>query len=558
MRKPLVPRSRGQLLIALTVALAAAFGLAVWQTGRVQHERVRAAVCFYAASAARQLLARARVLLHATADPIFAGVGGQVPVAPGAPLPSPAVLAHTAQSLADCHCSPAVPARAYFRANASDGRITVVPAAGDSSVTDTAAIRHTLTASVAVIRAAGVAALQSKHDVIIVAPKYASDGALRAIYGIVMAPAAFAETFVAPIFNQVSLFPRELTERGTLPNSAFVSYRVTDYDGAAIDQSAEQFSGCTGTAVPDPAMAYVLLSLRATPATAERWSAVGTVPSRLPILATLLFATLGCGAAAAIVGHREAELARLRSDFVSGVSHELRMPLAQILLFGETLSLGRTRSEAARTEAADVIVREANRLTGLVENILYFSRVEHHNLHVAMEPVRLGAWTETIAAAMGPLAADAGAAIAVDVPERLDVMLDQSAFRQVLFNLLDNALKYGPRGQRVSVTAVAVDGRVRLAIEDQGPGIPAADARRIFTPFVRLDRDRHTAVGGCGLGLAVVRDIVALHGGRVWVEPTPGGHARFVIELQLSFADRESGAVRLDETLPGAEDRHVG
>jgi signal transduction histidine kinase len=537
----LISRSRSQLLAGLTVALAAAFGLAVWQTGRAQHERVRSAVCFYAASAARQLLARARVLLHATADPVFAGIGGQAPLPSSAPLPSPAALEATARSLADCHCAPFLPARAYFRADAPDGPVTVVHAAGDGSGIDTAAIRHALTAGAAVIRAAGVAALPvterwdpraALHDVIIVAPKYAPNGDLRAIYGIAMAPSTFAATFVAPIFQQVSLFPRELTERGTLPNSSFVSYRVTDYGGGALDQSAEQFSGCVETAVPDPAMASVRLSLRATPATAERWAAVGTLPSRLPILATLLFATLGCGAAAAVVGAREAELARLRSDFVTGVSHELRMPLAQILLFGETLSLGRARSDAARADAAHVIVRETNRLTGLVENILYFSRVEHHNIEVTPIPVCLATFVEAVLTMMRPLADDAGTTIVARIDPHLEAMLDQSSFKQVLFNLLDNALKYGRRGQcvRIGAEATAAD-RVRLWVDDQGPGIPPADAKRIFSPFVRLDRDRQSAIGGSGLGLAVVHDIVALHDGTVWVESTSDGHARFVMEL---------------------------
>jgi signal transduction histidine kinase len=115
--------------------------------------------------------------------------------------------------------------------------------------------------------------------------------------------------------------------------------------------------------------------------------------------------------------------------------------------------------------------------------------------------------------------------------------VDADALRQMLLNLLDNAVKYGPAGQTVTLGLTANDGRARIWVDDQGPGIPAADRERIWDRFWRLERDRGSAVAGTGIGLSVVRELVALHGGRAWAEdaPTSSGRAgsRFVIELPL-------------------------
>jgi signal transduction histidine kinase len=109
--------------------------------------------------------------------------------------------------------------------------------------------------------------------------------------------------------------------------------------------------------------------------------------------------------------------------------------------------------------------------------------------------------------------------------------IDRDAFRQVLLNLLDNAAKYGPRGQTVQVGMAVVRFAVRVWVRDRGPGVPREDRARIWEPYRRLDRPADATVGGSGIGLAVVRDVVELHGGRVWVEDARGGGARFVVEI---------------------------
>jgi signal transduction histidine kinase len=268
---------------------------------------------------------------------------------------------------------------------------------------------------------------------------------------------------------------------------------------------------------------------------------IGGLPrSRLPFLLGML----GLAAALSIVAvtqlRREGELARIRSDFVSSVSHELRTPLAQIRLYVETMRLGRFATEAQRTRAVEHIDRETRRLSHLVENVLRFARGTRGSgepgrrdvLDVARE-------TAEIVAEFEPLAAARRAQIVVEFAEPTptgDVAMRPGAFRQVLLNLLDNAVKYGPVGQTVRVrceggrrTPEGVDS-VRVAVIDEGPGVPRSEREGIWRPFQRGSAAQEGA-GGSGIGLTVVKEIVDEHDGRVWVEDTEGGGAAFVVEL---------------------------
>ena len=150
-----------------------------------------------------------------------------------------------------------------------------------------------------------------------------------------------------------------------------------------------------------------------------------------------------------------------------------------------------------------------------------------------------------------PLAAARGVALHTDLTDGVVAPVDADALRQMLLNLLDNAVKYGPPGQTVTLGLTVTEGRARICVDDQGPGIPAADRERIWDRFWRLERDRGSAVAGTGIGLSVVRELVALHGGRAWVEDAPcsGGGGRFVIELPLEplvHAARGAGPLQAD------------
>jgi signal transduction histidine kinase len=200
-------------------------------------------------------------------------------------------------------------------------------------------------------------------------------------------------------------------------------------------------------------------------------------------------------------------------------------------MFSETLLLGRVRSEGEQLRSLEIIDQEARRLTLLVENLLHFARSERQVARLSPAPAPLGVLVREAAEAFAPLAAARGITIATQIADGLVAVVDADALRQMLVNLLDNAAKYGPAAQTVTVGLAAGDGRARLWVDDQGPGIPAADRERVWERFWRLERDRGSAVAGTGIGLSVVRELVALHGGRAWVEDAPGGGARFLVEV---------------------------
>ena len=254
---------------------------------------------------------------------------------------------------------------------------------------------------------------------------------------------------------------------------------------------------------------------------------LGGLPQvRMPLYLTILAINLLLLVTAVMQLRRERALARLRSDFISGVSHELRTPLTQIRMFAETLLLDRVRSDAERRRSLTIIDQETRRLSHLVENVLQFSRGERGTLRITTAPRDLASLVRETVDAFAPIAKARGVTIDVEAEESI-VDIDEDAMRQVVLNLLDNAVKYGPQQQHV---LVRVHGR-ELSVEDEGPGIPPNERERVFERYRRLDREMERAIAGMGIGLSVVRELVALHGGRVRVESGARGGARFVVTL---------------------------
>jgi signal transduction histidine kinase len=276
---------------------------------------------------------------------------------------------------------------------------------------------------------------------------------------------------------------------------------------------------------------------------------IGGLPrSRLPLVLVLLAVTSALIAAAILQLRREYELARLRSEFVSSVSHELRTPLAQIRMFGETLLLGRVRSEGERQRSLEIIDQESRRLTYLVENVLQFSRSERQVLRMDPTPIALGPLVRSTAETFQPLAQAAGNTLEVRVDDHLVVDADAKAVRQVLLNLLDNAVKYGGAGQTLTVGCVKRGEDALVWVDDEGPGVPEADRERIWEAFWRMERESDTGVAGAGIGLSVVREIATLHGGTSWVEDSASGGSRFVIALPgARRAERPLEEIEVDD-----------
>ena len=245
---------------------------------------------------------------------------------------------------------------------------------------------------------------------------------------------------------------------------------------------------------------------------------------------------------------RAMELARLRAEFVASVSHELRTPLAQILLFAESVQLGRMRTRKDVLRASDVIVTETRRLMQLVGNLLLFGKTARGAFRATRTPTALAPLVREVMEGFAPLAAVAESRVRTLRLDDIVAPADGDALHQVLLNLLDNAVKYGPPGQAIGVGLALVGDRARLWVEDEGPGIPPADRARAWQPFVRLRVESEGAAAGSGIGLAVVREIVAQHGGTARIESTPAGGACVVVELPE--ARERSASERLDGDRP--------
>ena len=270
------------------------------------------------------------------------------------------------------------------------------------------------------------------------------------------------------------------------------------------------------------------------PAAAGRLIIGGLPKSRLPeVLATAFVAVSLLGLLLYQFRRRE-ELGRLRDDFVSGVSHELRTPLAQIRLLAELLRLGKVPTEERKERSLRIIDQEARRLSFLVDSILSFT----HSQAVQLSPVSTDVATEIdeIVSGFEPLAQAQGVRLTTRLERGIMADVDRGALRQVLLNLLDNAVRYGPPRQNVTITTSSAGDTWTLEVADEGPGIPADERERIFAPYYRMKRDAGGAVGGTGIGLAVVRRLVEEHRGRVRVVPANGDSAsgaRFVVALPI-------------------------
>lgn len=262
---------------------------------------------------------------------------------------------------------------------------------------------------------------------------------------------------------------------------------------------------------------------------------VGGLPrSRLWLFLGLLALNAALIVMAILQLRREMVFQRLRDEFVSSVSHELRTPLTQIRMFAETLLLERVRSIEEQQRSLEIIDREARRLSQLVENVLQFSRMEKKLDTLAKENREIAPLLQETVEDFISMMNGGESRIETRLQPRLFADVDPGSLRQILINLLDNAMKYGRKPQQIIVGLEPRGAAACLYVEDEGPGVPPADRKRIFQRFQRLDRDRQSSIAGTGIGLSVVRDLVTRHGGTCSVTSGERGGARFIVELPLS------------------------
>ncbi|SHF59497.1 HAMP domain-containing protein [Desulfofundulus australicus DSM 11792] len=221
-----------------------------------------------------------------------------------------------------------------------------------------------------------------------------------------------------------------------------------------------------------------------------------------------------------------------RREFVANVSHELRTPLTIIQGYTEAILDGLARDEGQRREYMQNILEEILRLRRLVDDLLDLRRMESGQFTLRKQPVDMGALVHQVVERFAGVAGERGIHLEVQLPDDLPpVCGDGDRLAQVLYNLIDNALRVTPAGGRVEVAARQGAGRVEVAVKDTGPGIPAHEIPLIWERFYKGDPSRRRAGGGSGLGLAIARQIIDLHGGEIKVESEPGRGAVFTITL---------------------------
>ncbi|MDP6111763.1 MAG: ATP-binding protein [Planctomycetota bacterium] len=240
--------------------------------------------------------------------------------------------------------------------------------------------------------------------------------------------------------------------------------------------------------------------------------------------------------------NRELELSRLKSDFVSNVSHELKTPLTLIRMFGETLSLGRVKNEEKAMEYYQIITRESERLTKLIDNVLDFSRIESGSKEYDFQIQNVGEVVQTTFESYRENLESQGFTCDLDIEEEVDLTakVDRDSVEQALINLFTNARKYSKDEKEIHVSVTTDGEEIRIAVRDKGLGISEQDQQQIFDKFFRVEDDYVRSVRGSGLGLAITTHTLESHAGRIELKSALGEGSTFTLVLPVFEKEPDS------------------
>jgi len=375
---------------------------------------------------------------------------------------------------------------------------------------------------------------ESLREQIIYASRGADDGSKR-MFGFTTSASGIGE-HLKRAFDASPLLPPSLAD-GRLGNDLLFA-RVTDPAGRVFFETNPQYDSTLtirktlGDDYQGILQGFVI-EISVDPNSASSLVIGGLPESQLPLLLAVMSMAVALMLTAIWLFRREHAIMKLRTDFVSQVSHELRTPLTQIRMFAETLLLERARTEKERRRSLEIIDRESRRLSHLVDNILRFSNISD----VTQIDRHWQALVPVVREVCDTFSTTAnGATIQLDADNSAQANIDADALRQILLNLLDNAVKFGPQEQEILVTVADPDGRARISVEDHGPGIPQAEQERVWDAFYRMRREDDTAISGTGIGLSVVRKLVEAMEGRCWIDSEDGG-TRVNLEFPGGKAD---------------------
>jgi two-component system phosphate regulon sensor histidine kinase PhoR len=304
-----------------------------------------------------------------------------------------------------------------------------------------------------------------------------------------------------------------------------------------INESAKTLLGVSEELVGRPisevsALSFLepLLGFRLVERTSGEFE-LGGVPPRV-VLARMT-PLVGSGGAV-IVAHDITEVRKLegmRRDFVGNVSHELRTPVSVIRANAETLLDGALTDEKRARSFIEAVLRNSERLSNLIADLLDLSRIEAGHYNVQGVSLVLSALATRVVDSVGQKLSQKEMSVEVFVDDAVEVWADAQALEQVLLNLVENAVKYTPAGGSLCVRASPSDERVRIEVQDDGPGIAAEHRARLFERFYRVDPGRSKEMGGTGLGLAIVKHLVGAMNGEVGMEPAEPSGSIFWVDL---------------------------
>ncbi|WP_420126238.1 hybrid sensor histidine kinase/response regulator [Longimicrobium sp.] len=249
-----------------------------------------------------------------------------------------------------------------------------------------------------------------------------------------------------------------------------------------------------------------------------------------------------------------------KTRFIRHVSHEFRTPLSSIIGFGALLQRegeGEVLAPAVRAEYLEIVLRNARHLLHVVNDLLNISKVEAGKLEVTLAPVRVPDVIGAVVTALGPAAEDRDIRLTIEDAGAPYALADSGRLRQVLFNLMENAIKYSPPGAEVIVRARGAEDGVRVEVEDRGPGISRRDQARLFKEFSRVNPPGMRVIGA-GLGLALSRMLAEAMGGRIGVESVPGRGSTFWVALPAAPDPAGAAAAPARSAAPRRRTETVG
>ncbi len=228
-----------------------------------------------------------------------------------------------------------------------------------------------------------------------------------------------------------------------------------------------------------------------------------------------------------------ASLDQSRNQFVSNASHELKTPLATMKIMIESLIYQPDMDKALRTEFLTDINKEIDRLTAIVSDLLTLVQMDSENVKLTRENLSIAALVKETEHRLKPIADKREQTLSLSLLDACDMYADKGKLTQVIYNIMENAVKYTQTGGQIRVTLQRVGRDARLTVSDNGPGIPKENLPHIFDRFYRVDKARSRDTGGTGLGLSIVHQLVLLHGGAISVESEEGKGTTFIVELPL-------------------------